>query len=191
MATATLTEVTASPAPEPYKLELMASHGNVFRDVLKTPPRDCDVSEIPIIDLATLSGSEEERIALADAFRAAAENNGFFYIKNHGIPEAKIQASFKQARAFFAQPVEQKALVSRNKSAHHNGWSERHATKISPTEKVDHKEGFGWRYHPKYDPMHGDFDPVPEEVKPWIRGEDFVWEMTSNLPGFKEEVLAY
>jgi isopenicillin N synthase-like dioxygenase len=28
-------------------------------------------------------------------------------------------------------------------------------------------------------------------VKPWIRGEEFVWEGTSHLPGFKEEVLAY
>jgi isopenicillin N synthase-like dioxygenase len=28
-------------------------------------------------------------------------------------------------------------------------------------------------------------------VKPWIRGEDFVWEGTSHLPGFKEEVLRY
>jgi isopenicillin N synthase-like dioxygenase len=28
-------------------------------------------------------------------------------------------------------------------------------------------------------------------VKPWIRGEEFVWEGTSHLPGFKDEVLGY
>jgi isopenicillin N synthase-like dioxygenase len=48
-----------------------------------------------------------------------------------------------------------------------------------------------WFYNPKYDPDAKDLDAVPEEVRPWIRGEDFVWEGTSNLPGFKEEVLAY
>jgi isopenicillin N synthase-like dioxygenase len=34
-------------------------------------------------------------------------------------------------------------------------------------------------------------DEVPEEVKPWIRGEAFVWEGTSHLPNFKEDSLAY
>jgi hypothetical protein len=48
-----------------------------------------------------------------------------------------------------------------------------------------------WFYHPKYDPDSKDLDAVPEEVWPWIRGEDFIWEGTSHLPGFKEEVLAY
>lgn len=28
-------------------------------------------------------------------------------------------------------------------------------------------------------------------MKPWIRGEEFVWEGTSQLPGFKDEVIAY
>jgi isopenicillin N synthase-like dioxygenase len=48
-----------------------------------------------------------------------------------------------------------------------------------------------WFYDPKYDPDPKDLEAVPEEVWPWIRGEDFVWEGTSHLPGFKEEVLAY
>jgi isopenicillin N synthase-like dioxygenase len=48
-----------------------------------------------------------------------------------------------------------------------------------------------WFYDPKYDPDPKDSAAVPEEVKPWIRGEDFVWEGTSHLPGFKEEVLRY
>ncbi|KAH7008024.1 hypothetical protein EDB80DRAFT_871855 [Ilyonectria destructans] len=42
MATATM---TAAPATESYKLELLSPYGPVFRDVLKTTPRDCDSSE--------------------------------------------------------------------------------------------------------------------------------------------------
>jgi isopenicillin N synthase-like dioxygenase len=49
----------------------------------------------------------------------------------------------------------------------------------------------GWRYDPRYDPDTKDLDAIPEEVKPWIRGEEFVWEGTSHLPGFKEDVLRY
>lgn len=49
----------------------------------------------------------------------------------------------------------------------------------------------GWRYSPQYDPDPKDPASVPEEVKPWIRGEEFIWEGTSHLPGFKDQVLAY
>jgi isopenicillin N synthase-like dioxygenase len=49
----------------------------------------------------------------------------------------------------------------------------------------------GWRYAPQYDPIPKDPAAVPAEVLPWIRGEDFIWEGTAHLPGFKEEVLAY
>lgn len=48
-----------------------------------------------------------------------------------------------------------------------------------------------WRYEPQYDPDPKSLDEVPEEVKPWIRGEDFVWEGTAHLPDFKRDVLAY
>ncbi len=31
-----------------------------------------------------------------------------------------------------------------------------------------------WRYDPKYDPDPKILDAVPEEVKPWLRAEDFI-----------------
>lgn len=49
----------------------------------------------------------------------------------------------------------------------------------------------GWRYDPQYDPDPKDLNAIPEEVRKWIRGEEFVWEGTSHLPGFKDEVLGY
>jgi len=48
-----------------------------------------------------------------------------------------------------------------------------------------------WRYEPQYDPDYKDPAAVPEEVKPWIRGEQYVWDGTAHLPNFKEDVLAY
>jgi isopenicillin N synthase-like dioxygenase len=189
---ATVSSSTTSTTPTPtYKLQLASGEGPVYRDVLKTPARDCHPSEVPVIDLARINGSAEERAALAQVIRAAAENTGFFYITNHGIPEATIAAAHSQAQTFFNQPVEAKAHVSQSQSKHFNGWSKRGTARISPTEPRDHKEGFTIAYDPKYDPDTKDLDAVPEDIKPWIHGEDFVWEGTSHLPGFKEDVLGY
>ncbi|KAH7141084.1 2OG-Fe(II) oxygenase superfamily protein [Dactylonectria macrodidyma] len=184
------TTMTAAPAPETYKLELMSAYGSVFRDVLKTAPRDCDASEVPTIDLSNVRGTESERRALAKTIQEAAENTGFFYIKNHGIPQAHIDAAFKQAQTFFSQPTEKKAEVSGKQSKFYNGWSERRETKIA-TESRDHREGFSFRYDPKYDPETKDLDAIPEEVKAWLRCEDFVWDRTTDLPNFKHDMIAY
>lgn len=48
-----------------------------------------------------------------------------------------------------------------------------------------------WQYAPKYDPEEKDLSAIPEEVKPWLRGEDFVWDDTQHLPGFKNSCLTY
>ncbi|KAM5352696.1 hypothetical protein ACJ41O_005418 [Fusarium nematophilum] len=188
MATATMTE---TPAAETYKLELLSAYGSIFRDVLKTAPRDCDESEVPTIDLSNVRGSDEQRQALAKIVQEAAENTGFFYIKNHGIPQAHIDAAFKQARTFFSQPAAKKAEVSQSQSRFYNGWSERRATIISAAESRDHREGFSFRYDPRHDPEPKDLDAIPEDVKASLRCEDFVWDRTSDLPGFKEDMLAY
>ena len=79
------------------KLELRTAYGPVFRDVLDTPPRDCTASEIPIIDVSPLYSAQlSDRKALAGTIRAAAVNTGFFYIRNHGIPEETIDNAKKQ-----------------------------------------------------------------------------------------------
>lgn len=185
---ATITETEPGPS---YKLELMTAYGPVYRDVLRTAPRDCDPSEVPVIDLSGIYGDLESRKALAAVVREAAENTGFFYIKNAGIPGEIIDAAYGQARNLFAQPEEKKRAVSTAHSRWFNGWTEKHGSHLSPSETRDYREGFGWRYDPKYDPDPKDLDAVPEDIKPWIRGEDFVWEGTSDIPGFKRDMIAY
>ena len=54
------------------------------------------------------------------------------------------------------------------------------------------KEGFSWRYAPQYDPETKDPAQVPEAVRPFIRGEEFVWDGTTHLgPAFKSDLIAY
>lgn len=184
---ATVTE--AAPVGDMYKLELTTAYGPVYRDVRKTPPRNCAPSEVPIIDLSNIYGDFDSRKALAAIIKEVAENTGFFYIKNHGIPKSVVDVARTQSEAFFTQPEEKKREVTTAKSKFFNGWTEKYAFKISPTESRDRREAFAWRYDPQYDPEPK--DTVPEDVQPWIMGEEFVWEETSHLPGFKDGMLAY
>lgn len=48
-----------------------------------------------------------------------------------------------------------------------------------------------WRYDPKYDPETKDPAAIPEEVRAWLRGEDFLWEGTSHIPDFAKDSLIY
>lgn len=144
---------------------------------------------MPTIDLTPMHGHLAARKALAATIRDAAENTGFFYIKQHGVPRRAIAAAHAQAKTFFAQPDAAKRAASNDKSAFFNGWTAIHGSNISPTESRDYREGFMWSYDPRLDP-----EPkakVPAAVKPSLKGEDFVWEATRHLPGFEADVLAY
>ncbi len=64
------------------------------------------VSSIPVIDLGpSFSPALESRKAVAAEIRAACRDTGFFYVSNHGVPEATIQATLETSRRFFARPL--------------------------------------------------------------------------------------
>ncbi|KAI1504127.1 hypothetical protein F5X99DRAFT_51976 [Biscogniauxia marginata] len=176
------------------KLELRTALGPVYRDVLPHPPRDCTASEIPVIDLGPMtSSSAAERRGVASAIRSAAVGSGFFYVRNHGIPSEVIERCRAQVVRFMRQPQELKdALDSAARSRYYNGYLGRRRAQISPGETADVRESFAFRYAPELDPEHPTpAGSLPDEVRRWIRGEDFVWEGTAHLPGFKEDCLAY
>ncbi|KAI0540167.1 hypothetical protein GGR58DRAFT_511849 [Xylaria digitata] len=176
------------------KLELRTALGPVYRDVLPYQPRDCTPDEIPIIDLEPMFSSElSDRRKVSLAIRAAAVNNGFFYVKNHGIPAETIARCKGQVLNFMRQPLEAKDQVgSRKYSKYYNGYLGRRKAQISPSETADVRESFTFRYSPELDPDHPkDISELPDEVRPWIRGEDFVWKGTEHLPGFKRDLVAY
>ena len=76
------------------------------------PPRPATEEEIPIIDLGPINGDLESRRSLAAKVRAACENTGFFYIKNHGISEELIAKALAQSQRFFNQPLSDKEKVA-------------------------------------------------------------------------------
>ena len=124
------------PPPSFTKLELRTAYGPVYREVSTKTPRLAREDEIPIIDLSGLHGDLPARKELAKSLKGAAENTGFFYVKNHGINEAVIAAAYRQAHVFFKQPLEKKEIVSKDKFKYFNGFSARGTGHASPSESI-------------------------------------------------------
>ncbi|KAI6140641.1 hypothetical protein BKA82DRAFT_1004487 [Pisolithus tinctorius] len=100
---------------------------------------------IPIIDIGHAS-TLEERAALARQIRDACMNVGFFYIKNHGVPEETIDKALSAMKAFFSLPTEAKMKLHHRQGAHYRGYEPLLDSNINPTNKGDLYESFmiGW-----------------------------------------------
>ena len=67
---------------------------------------------IPVIDLGPYLAGEPGAMALAAAeLRFALTEIGFYFIVNHGVPEALIRDVFRQAGRFHGQPLDRKMEV--------------------------------------------------------------------------------
>jgi isopenicillin N synthase-like dioxygenase len=150
-------------------------------------PRELDaaLARLPIIDLGPcLNGEDGALDRLADDIRHACENIGFFYIKNHGVPEAMIANAFAQSRRFHALPMAEKKKLPLDEhnvgylamNASVQGHSTVHkATKPNQNESffITHDRG----------PDHPDVI-----AKTPLRGGNY-WP--DGLPGFREGVMEY
>jgi len=82
-----------------------------------------DFSSIPLIDIADLDHTDiERRTAVAEQIRVACEQVGFFYIRNHGVPQGLQDDVYAAAAEFFALPAQQKLAVDITKSDRHRGY---------------------------------------------------------------------
>src|SRR5437763_5097403 len=133
---------------------------------------------IPVIDLAGSKAAWE--------IHKACRDTGFFYVANHVVPQALIEAQFECARRFFALPLEQKLALHMKNSPATAGYEPIGGqildSQDASSEKAppDLKESF-------YCAME-----LPAE-HPWaqkrIRG--FGHNQWPSLPGFREQTLAY
>ncbi|KAK1243412.1 hypothetical protein MKX07_004040 [Trichoderma sp. CBMAI-0711] len=184
----------ATEAIPTTQLRLASPNGIVTRTILKTPLRDALPSEIPIIDISpTFSPSLEERKAVAQQVRAAAQNMGFFYIKNHGIPTDVTRDAYEACLAFFRQDKDIKMRADSRKAKWENGYRAPDTQRLNPYEGIDVRESFSYRYDPRYDDTVGEqgLSEIPEEVRRYLRCEEYPWEKTRNLPQLKESLTRH
>lgn len=90
---------------------------------------------IPLIDVGALvtttpdtDGWRRAADAIGAQIRAACLDTGFFYIVNHGVPQAMIDGAFAANRAFHARPVEEKMPLKLN--AWHRGYQPMASTRM-------------------------------------------------------------
>ncbi len=138
------------------------------------------VSTLPVIDMARLfGGASHERRAIAASIGEACRDTGFFYVSNHGIPEALILDLDRASRRFFALPETIKMKIGMAKGG--RAWRGFFPLRGELTSgKPDVKEGiyFGEELagsDPRvvaHTPLHGAnlFPAEVPELKPTVLG---------------------
>ena len=84
-----------------------------------SPPRSASADEVPVLDMAPLIAGGDIA-ALARRVRSACEGMAFFYVRNHGVPQAVVDDAFAASRRFFAEPLEARMAVLKDRF--HRGY---------------------------------------------------------------------
>ncbi|SDI38700.1 isopenicillin N synthase family dioxygenase [Pseudomonas panipatensis] len=96
---------------------------------------------IPVVDMAGVGAGDAASLRRAgEAIHRACTEIGFFYIVNHGVPQAVIDEAMAAAREFFALPLETKAQVAVN--ARHRGFHRIGGATMYQATQPDLKEFF-------------------------------------------------
>jgi isopenicillin N synthase-like dioxygenase len=143
------------------------------------------VRTVPIVDLgAYLDGDPAAFEPAAEALREASETLGFYFLANHGIPQALIDRAFAETERFHSLPLERKLEVQAvNVTIGYlplGGQTQR----TSVYGKSVHRDRSA-SFYIRNDYPAGHPDRLAE--KPWVY--DNRWPR--DLPGFRETALEY
>lgn len=97
---------------------------------------------LPVINLSLLRGSDQDQDTLARSLEEACLHTGFFYISDHGIPDELIDRVFRESRALFDLPEEQKKAIHKAHSHANRGYEPLKSQTLEPGSPPDLKEGF-------------------------------------------------
>ncbi|KAA1472217.1 Clavaminate synthase-like protein [Dentipellis sp. KUC8613] len=148
---------------------------------------DSAFSEIPIIDLTEVSNPDPiVQRSLADQVRDACINVGFFYVKNHGVPEDTLSRALDSMKEYFSLPAETKSKLDIKKTPNFKGYTAVLSSNSDPANSGDMHEGFefGWE--------ELDADKIandPRRANDGVMAGANVWP--SEAPGFREGMLPY
>ena len=148
---------------------------------------DAALAQLPIIDLGPyLNGAPDALEAVAAEIADACERIGFFYIKNHGVPEALIAETFAQSKRFHALPLETKLGLSLDENnigyMPMNASMQAHSTVHKATTPNQNESFFITHDRP------ADHPDVINKTP--LRGHNY-WPDEAALPGFRDGVVTY
>jgi isopenicillin N synthase-like dioxygenase len=155
-------------------------------------------TKIPTIDIAALLGSDPvARRAVAEEIGRACEDVGFFYIRNHGIPESLIAKVYERSAQFHHSPAELRERVHVQNSQGNRGWLPSSLSYVDPdpelyrltTANPEDDYLSKPRLHSAFDLSLEIADDDPEYLSGGIMLVPNQWP--DWLPGFREDVLGY
>jgi isopenicillin N synthase-like dioxygenase len=140
--------------------------------------------EIPLIDVAAcLAGVPGAAEKAAAELRFAFENVGFYYLAGHGIPQSLIDAQYAEAARFHAQPLEEKLKVKVDE--HTIGYmpiqDKAPPNAAAQGKKPSQNEAFFLRRERDANDPNVIAQRRFHVMNKW----------PANLPGFREQTLAY
>ena len=146
-------------------------------------PIHTDFDAVPVIDFAGMLGDDPaEKAKVARALNDACTNVGFFYIKNHGVPQTLMDRMFAESERFFQIPPDDKMAIHVKKSPHLVGYVGMEEENADPAvSKGDIHEGYDFIAEDadtEFGFMEGDFRKAGNQ-----------WP--ANLPGFREVMTDY
>lgn len=185
--------MTAMAESDTKELRLATAGGYTTRTILCTPVRKATASEIPVIDISPIFSQDlAARHAVAREIHKAAHNNGFFYIKHHGIPAEVIRQAYSACLSFFRQDMEIKTRTNASKpDSFKNGFRGPDTQSLNANEGIDIRESYAIRYDPIMDPSVTKPSKVPAEAAQHYAPGGHPWEHTNILPGFKTAMVSY
>ncbi|MBM4258418.1 MAG: isopenicillin N synthase family oxygenase [Deltaproteobacteria bacterium] len=157
-------------------------HSSVFNQAQPLSEND----RIPVLDLGPfLAGESGALQRLGQEVREALEDIGFFFIKNHGIPQALIDRVFGENARFHALPMKRKLAVKVNGKGigyMPPGLQQPKYNQDEAPRKPDIGEAFfiGREVNAKTDTVDAS-DPIYQGGNQWPQ----------ELPGFRDALLEY
>lgn len=137
-----------------------------------------------MLDVIDLGGLKERSPAaierIAKNIGTACRDIGFFYVRNHGIPQDLMDKVFAASKSFFSLPEAVKSELSIAKSKHNRGYVSMSSERLDP-KHADLKEAFNVGLELDAD------DPEVLANKPF-RGVN-LWP--ASMPQFRSTMLDY
>ncbi len=98
---------------------------------------------LPIFDVGLLRTADPaDRREAGRQLASACRRHGFFYIRNHGVPEALQRQVFAQSEAFFALPLDSRLALNKAHSRCNRGYEPLRNQTLEKDAPPDLKEGF-------------------------------------------------
>ena len=140
-------------------------------------------AEIPIIDFAPMLGMDAAKRALAAEIHLACTEIGFFYIRNHGVAQELIDATFAECPRFFGLGAADKMAIHVRHSLNNSGYTPLLEENTDPTGKGD--------LHEAFDIAHElpETEPDREQVARYYGANQ--WLDEAILPGFRNTIENY